>query len=63
MKKNSIVFILVTIISSNIFAQEFQAKISVNATRINTSVDKKIFTTLQNQLINFFNNKIGRAHV
>ena len=57
MKKNSIVFILVTIISSNIFAQEFQAKISVNATRINTSVDKKIFTTLQNQLINFFNNR------
>ena len=57
MKKNSIVFILVTMISSNIFAQEFQAKISVNATRINTSVDKKIFTTLQNQLINFFNNR------
>ncbi len=38
-------------------AQEFQAKITVNSSRIATTIDKKIFTTLQNQLTNFFNNR------
>jgi hypothetical protein len=44
-------------ISTVSFSQEFQAKVTVNASRINTSVDKKIFTTLQNQLTNFINNR------
>lgn len=42
-------------INSN--AQELQAKVSVNASKINTTVDKKIFTTLQTQLINFLNSR------
>ncbi len=40
-----------------IFAQEFQAKVTVNATRINSTIDKKVFITLQNQLNNFINNR------
>ncbi|MCX6210562.1 MAG: DUF4835 family protein, partial [Bacteroidetes bacterium] len=50
-----LLFALATTLQIN--AQEFQAKISVNSSRINTTVDKKIFTTLQNQLTNFFNNR------
>jgi len=38
-------------------AQEFQARVTVNAARINTTVDKKIFITLQNQLTNLINNR------
>ena len=56
MKKNSLFFILV-IMAITSYSQEFQAKISVNASRINSTIDKKIFTTLQNQLTNFFNNR------
>ena len=56
MKKNSLLVLLSFIVTTS-FAQEFQAKITVNASRVNTTVDKKIFTTLQNQLTNFFNNR------
>jgi hypothetical protein len=56
MKKNSLFFIA-SLMATTAFSQEFQAKVTVNASRINTTVDKKIFTTLQNQLTNFFNNR------
>ncbi len=49
----SILFFL----SNKISAQEFQAKVTVVATRVPTTVDKKIFTTLQTQLTNFINNR------
>lgn len=38
-------------------AQELQAKVTVLAGRVNTTVDRKIFTTLQSQLNNFMNNR------
>ncbi|MBC7904316.1 MAG: DUF4835 family protein [Gemmatimonadaceae bacterium] len=38
-------------------AQELQAKISVNAARVSSTVDKKVFSTLQNALNNFLNNR------
>lgn len=57
MKKNSFLLMVAFAISTVSFSQEFQAKVTVNASRINTSVDKKIFTTLQNQLTNFINNR------
>ncbi|WP_153800515.1 DUF4835 family protein [Foetidibacter luteolus] len=38
-------------------AQEFQAKVTVNAQRVSTQVDKKIFNTLQTQLTNLLNNR------
>ena len=51
----SLVSILLFICISH--AQEFNAKVIVNAHAVSSSVDKKIFVTLQNQLTNFI---IGR---
>ena len=48
---------LTLILVSNTLAQEFNAKVTVNAQRINTTVDRKIFTTLQTQLTNFLNTR------
>ncbi len=39
------------------FGQELLAKVTVNANRVNSTVDKKVFITLQNQLNNFLNNR------
>ncbi len=39
------------------YSQELQAKVSVMAPRVSTTVDKKIFVTLQSQLTNFLNNR------
>ena len=50
-------FLLIITIALPVLAQEFQAKITVNASRINSTVDKKVFATLQNQLSNFINNR------
>ncbi len=50
-------FLLIITIALPVSAQEFQAKITVNASRINSTVDKKVFATLQNQLSNFINNR------
>lgn len=38
-------------------AQEFQAKVTVLAQQISTTVNKNVFTTLQNQLTNMINNR------
>lgn len=38
-------------------AQELQAKVTVVANNVNSTVDKKIFQSLQNQLTNFLNNR------
>jgi Domain of unknown function (DUF4835) len=38
-------------------SQELNVKFTVNPSRANTTVDRKIFTTLQNQLNNFVNNR------
>ena len=38
-------------------AQELQAKVTVNAQRVATTVDRKIFTTLETQLTNLLNNR------
>src|SRR5580698_8125662 len=43
--------------SNKIEAQEFQATISVIASRVPSSVDHKIFQTLQTALNNFINNR------
>lgn len=39
------------------YTQELQARITVNAGRISSTVDKKVFQTLQNSLQNFLNNR------
>ena len=56
MKKLSILISLL-ILTLMSYSQEFQAKITVNASRVSTTIDKRIFITLQNQLSNFFNNR------
>lgn len=38
-------------------AQEFQAKVTVLTQQLSTSIDKKIFNTLQSQLTNLMNNR------
>jgi hypothetical protein len=58
MIKRSIFFLLLlaaATISSN--AQEIQGKVTVIASRIPNTVDKKVFQTLQTQLTNFINNR------
>ncbi len=44
-------------LSTVVSAQELQARVSVNASRVNSTVDKKIFATLQTQLNNILNNR------
>jgi hypothetical protein len=56
MKRLSI-FIVLLVFASAAQAQELQAKVTVMAQRVATTVDKKIFTTLQTQLTNFLNNR------
>jgi hypothetical protein len=58
MIKRSIFFLLLlTAITINSHAQEIQAKVTVIASRIPNTVDKKVFQTLQTQLTNFINNR------
>jgi len=57
MGKHLFILTLCTIFSVQIFAQELQCKVVVNASKINSTVDKKVFVTLQNQLNNFINNR------
>ncbi len=53
-------FLLVLMISGLQFtaaAQELQARISINASQVSSQTDKKIFSTLQNSLNTFLNNR------
>lgn len=57
MRKHCIILLLTFSVFSISRAQELQAKITVNASRINSQVDKKVFQTLQNALNTFLNNR------
>lgn len=57
MVKKIVLMLAIALVSLPVFAQEFQAKVTVNPSRINSTVDRKVFTTLQNQLNNFINNR------
>ena len=57
MLKKIIAVVVTILLVSPVFSQEFQAKVTVNASRINSSIDRKVFATLQNQLNNFINNR------
>jgi len=48
---------LLLLVALNGQSQELQARVVVNASHISSSVDKKIFFTLQNQLNNFLNSR------
>jgi hypothetical protein len=57
MRKHSFILLLLFLFFTIGKAQELQAKITVNASRINSQVDKKVFQTLQNALNTFLNNR------
>src|SRR6266480_6112630 len=51
----SITYGLLIVMSAN--AQEFEARVNVNASRISSQVDRKVFQTLQTGLQTFLNNR------
>jgi hypothetical protein len=55
--KITILFSILILFLQNGYSQEFQANITVLSNRISTSVDKQIFTTLQNALYNWINGR------
>jgi Domain of unknown function (DUF4835) len=57
MTKSAFLFLFSFCYSFHMYAQELQAKFTVNASRVNSTVDRRIFITLQNQLLNFVNNR------
>lgn len=56
-KKSIILFILFFVTGIAVFSQELQAKVTVLSNRIGSTVDKRIFTTLQTQLNNLMNTR------
>jgi len=58
MKKFNILLLLLIFISiTTSYSQELQSKVTIIATRVPNTVDKKVFQTLQTQLTNFINNR------
>lgn len=55
--KQSFIALIVLFSFKASHAQELQAKVTVNAQRVATTIDKKIFNTLQTQLTNLLNNR------
>ncbi|MBI2275381.1 MAG: DUF4835 family protein [Bacteroidetes bacterium] len=57
--RNKLICFLVgcCLLTATASSQELQARVSVVASRVNSTVDKKIFTTLQTQLNNLLNNR------
>lgn len=49
--------ILLFFVGTQLHAQELQARFTIVSNRIENTVDKKIFTTLQSGLLNFINNR------
>jgi len=56
-KKHFLLIFLLTALLHGLRAQELQANVSVVASRLPTTIDHKIFQTLQSQLYNFINNR------
>jgi hypothetical protein len=58
MKASKTIFIfLLVLVFSGAKAQELQARVTVLSNRVATSVDKRIFNTLQTQLTSLLNNR------
>ena len=56
-KKNILLALSVCLISIHAHSQELNARVTVMSNKVGTSVDKKVFNTLQNQLTNFLNTR------
>src|SRR3954468_22040471 len=57
MKKCSLLILILIVTCTAANAQELIAKVTVQSQRVANNIDKKIFTTLQNQLTNFLNTR------
>ena len=55
--KKIIVFVALMVVMLSLRAQELNARVTVNTTRVSTSVNKSTFTTLKNAITNFLNNR------
>ncbi|MFT3825264.1 MAG: DUF4835 family protein [Chitinophagaceae bacterium] len=55
--RNSILLVILLLTGYGIHAQELQARITVNASRISSQTDKKVFQTLQTALNTFLNGR------
>lgn len=57
MYKKILTILLLGILVNQAKSQELQARVTVLSNRVTTNIDRKIFTTLQNQLTNLLNNR------
>ncbi len=57
MHKKSLIVIAFILFSGWIHGQEIQARVTIIASKISTTVDKKVFQTLQTALTSFLNNR------
>lgn len=57
MLRKFVLYIPMLLVLASAHAQELQAKVSVSAQQVGTNVDRTVFTTLQNQLTAFINNR------
>lgn len=57
MYKKIFILLMGCIAAISVEAQELQARVTVLSNRVTTNIDRKIFTTLQNQLTNLLNNR------
>lgn len=57
MLKKNLYHIIILLLSISVKAQELQGKVTVLAQQVGSNVDRNTFTTLQNQLTNFINNR------
>lgn len=57
MLKKVLLHVILLLLFAQVHAQELQARVTVSAQQVGTNVDRSIFTTLQNQLTSFINNR------
>ncbi|MEY4335841.1 MAG: hypothetical protein RLZZ45_760, partial [Bacteroidota bacterium] len=57
MLRNVFLILVLFLICSSTNAQELNAKVNVVYAQIGTTVDKKVFQTLQTSLVNFLNKR------
>jgi len=63
MKKHSLLLLFACLVYFAGVSQELQSKVTVMASRVPNTVDKKVFQTLQTQLTNFINNRKWTSEV
>lgn len=57
MRKQILLILTVAVLPIMIQAQELNARVSINAGRVSSQTDKKVFSTLQNTINNFLNTR------